>query len=86
MDNKLVICIVIFALTLLSYIINKIPMWVTALLSLAALYITGCVDANGALGGFANINTILMGACYHKACAHEDRVDICESSWAHALW
>lgn len=48
MDNKLVICIVIFALTLLSYIINKIPMWVTALLSLAALYITGCVDANGA--------------------------------------
>lgn len=61
MDNKLVICIVIFALTLLSYIINKIPMWVTALLSLAALYITGCVDANGALGGFANVNTILMG-------------------------
>ena len=50
MDNKLVICIVIFALTLLSYIINKIPMWVTALLSLAALYITGCVDANCALG------------------------------------
>mgnify|MGYP003228107777 CR=1 FL=1 len=38
MDNKLVICIVIFALTLLSYIINKIPMWVTALLSLAALH------------------------------------------------
>lgn len=31
MDNKLVICMVIFALTLLSYIINKIPMWVTAL-------------------------------------------------------
>lgn len=67
MDNKLVICIVIFALTLLSYIINKIPMWVTALLSLAALYITGCVDANGALGGFANVNTILMGACFMVA-------------------
>ena len=67
MDNKLVICIVIFALTLLSYIINKIPMWVTALLSLAALYITGCVDANGALGGFANVNTILMDACFMVA-------------------
>lgn len=58
------ICIIIFALTLLSYIINKIPMWVTALLSLAALYITGCVDASGALAGFANSNTILMGACF----------------------
>ena len=58
---------VIFALTLLSYIINKIPMWVTALLSLSALYITGCVDANGALGGFANVNTILMGACFMVA-------------------
>ena len=42
-------------------------MWVTALLSLAALYITGCVDANGALGGFANVNTILMGACFMVA-------------------
>lgn len=64
MDTKLIICIIIFALTLLSYIINKLPMWVTALLSMAALYITGCVDANGALGGFANTNTILMGTCF----------------------
>ena len=60
MDNKLTVCIIIFALTLLSYIINKLPMWVTALLSLCALYITGCVDAAGALGGFANVNTIVV--------------------------
>lgn len=64
MDTQLIICIVIFALTLLSYILNKIPMWVTSLMSLALLYITGCVDANGALAGFANSNTILMGACF----------------------
>lgn len=65
MDNKLVICMVIFALTLLSYIINKIPMWVTALLSLSALYITGCVDANGALGGFGKCQHDPDGRLFH---------------------
>lgn len=63
MDTQL-ICIVIFALTLLSFVVNKIPMWVTSLLSLGALFITGCVDANGALAGFANANTILMGTMF----------------------
>lgn len=63
MDTQL-ICIVIFALTLLSFVVNKIPMWVTSLLSLGALFITGCVDTNGALAGFANANTILMGTMF----------------------
>jgi len=43
---------------------NKIPMWLTALLSLCALFIAGCVDANGALAGFANTNTILMATMF----------------------
>lgn len=64
MDIQLIICIVIFALTLLSYILNRIPMWVTSLLSLSALYVTGCVDAAGALSGFSNTNTILMGTMF----------------------
>lgn len=64
MNTQLVICIVIFVLTLASYLLNKIPMWVTAMISMSALYITGCIDASGALAGFANVNTILMAAMF----------------------
>lgn len=60
----MIICIVIFVVTLLSYILNKIPMWVTSMLSLSALYVTGSIDANGALSGFANTNTILMATMF----------------------
>lgn len=64
MNTQLVICIVIFVLTLASYMLNKIPMWVTAMISMCALYFTGCIDASGALAGFANVNTILMAAMF----------------------
>lgn len=64
MTTQMTICIVIFVLTLISYMLNKIPMWLTALLSLAALYFTGCVDASGALAGFSNVNTILMATMF----------------------
>ena len=45
MNTQMIICMVIFAATLVSYMLNKIPMWLTAMLSLAALYFTGCTDA-----------------------------------------
>ncbi len=64
MNTQLVICIVIFVLTLVSYMLNKIPMWVTAMISMCALYFTGCIDAAGALTGFSNVNTILMAAMF----------------------
>ncbi len=64
MNALLIICLVIFVLTLVSYLLNKVPMWVTAMISLAALYFTGCIDAAGALGGFANVNTTLMAAMF----------------------
>ena len=44
MNTQMIICMVIFAATLVSYMLNKIPMWLTALISMAALYITGCID------------------------------------------
>ena len=53
MNTQMIICMVIFAATLVSYMLNKIPMWLTAMLSLAALYFTGCTDAEGALAGFS---------------------------------
>lgn len=64
MSTQMIICIVIFAITLLSYILGKIPMWVTALLSMSCLFITKCIDAKTALSGFANTNTILMGTMF----------------------
>ena len=60
----MIICMVIFAATLVSYMLNKIPMWLTAMISLAALYFTGCIDANGALAGFSNVNTLLMATMF----------------------
>lgn len=64
MTAQMMICMVIFAATLVSYMLNKIPMWLTAMFSMAALYITGCIDAAGALSGFSNTNTILMAAMF----------------------
>lgn len=64
MNTQMIICMVIFAATLVSYMLNKIPMWLTAMISLAALYFTGCIDANGALAGFSNVNTLLMATMF----------------------
>lgn len=64
MSVQLTICLVIFILTLISFILNKIPMWLTSMISLCALFITGCIDADNALAGFANVNTILMAAMF----------------------
>jgi sodium-dependent dicarboxylate transporter 2/3/5 len=37
MNTQMIICMVIFAATLISYMLNKIPMWLTAMISMAAL-------------------------------------------------
>lgn len=34
MNTQMMICMVIFAATLISYMLNKIPMWLTAMISL----------------------------------------------------
>lgn len=64
MNPQLIICLVIFAATVISYLLNKLPMWVTALVSMAALYIAGCLTTETALEGFSNSNTILMGSMF----------------------
>ena len=64
MTTQMIICLVIFAATLVSYMLNKIPMWLTAMISMVLLYFTGCVDANTALSGFSNTNTILMATMF----------------------
>ena len=64
MTTQMTICLVIFIVTLLSFALNKIPMWLTSLLSVCALFATKCVDAETALAGFANVNTILMATMF----------------------
>ena len=58
--TQLTICIIIFVLSLISYALNKIPMSLTALLTMAALIFTGCLDPEVGLSGFSNTNTIII--------------------------
>ena len=67
LDTQVIICIVIFVLTLISYILNKIPMWITSCISLGALYITGCMTAEEPMSGFSNTNIILMSSMFMVA-------------------
>ena len=54
------ICLIIFVCTIISYILNKIPMALTSLLAMFFMVITGCIDAETALAGFSNTTTIIM--------------------------
>ena len=56
----LTICIVICILTMVSYIVGKIPMGLTALISMIAFILTGCLDPQTAAGLFGNTNGIMM--------------------------
>lgn len=58
--NQLTICLIICALTVFSYAWGKIKMGTTAMLSMVAFVITGCIDPATAVGNFANTNAVMM--------------------------
>lgn len=58
--NQLVVCLLISALTVISYGWGKLKMGTTAMLSMAAFVLTGCIDAKDALSNFGNTNTVMM--------------------------
>lgn len=58
--NQLEICLIISALTIVSYAWGKINMGTTAMLSMAAFVLTGCIDGSVALANFANQNAVMM--------------------------
>lgn len=58
--NHLTICIIICILTAVSYIVAKLPMAVTAIVSMLAFVLTGCLDPSLAASYFGNTNAILM--------------------------
>lgn len=64
MSTQLIICLIVFVLTLASFIIGKISMATTSILAMLVLVFTGCLDAKTALSGFSNANTIIMASMF----------------------
>lgn len=58
--SSLTICLIICVITIISYIAGKLPMGLTALLSMVAFVITGCLDPKTAVGYFGNNNGVMM--------------------------
>ncbi len=62
--SPLVICLIIFVLTVIGYCSGIWSLASVAILSLLALTVTGCLDASTALGCFSNSNVIMIaGMC-----------------------
>ena len=64
MSVHMILCLVIFVLTIASFLWGKISMGLTALLSMVLLVLTGCIDISTALSGFSNSNTIIMACMF----------------------
>lgn len=58
--STLTICLIICLLTMASYVWGKIPMGLTAMLSMVAFVLTGCLNPATAAGYFGNANGIMM--------------------------
>lgn len=62
--SQLTICLIIFVLTVIGYCTNIFSLGTTAILSLIALSVTGCLTPSAALAYFANNNVIMIaGMC-----------------------
>ena len=59
--SPLTICLIIFALTVVSYCWGKLSMATTALVSMMALVLFGCMTADEALAYFGNNNVVMIG-------------------------
>ena len=64
MNVHMILCLVIFVLTIASFLWGKISMGLTALLSMVLLVLTGCINITTALSGFSNSNTIIMACMF----------------------
>ena len=62
--TPLTICLIICVLTMISYVWGKLPMALTAMLSMVAFILTGCLDPKTALGYFGNTNGIMIVAMF----------------------
>ena len=58
--SSLIVCIIVFVLSMLCFAWNKFPMGVTALSTMLVLVFTNCLKAKDALAGFSNANNIVI--------------------------
>lgn len=54
------VALIIFVFVLILFIINKFPLWATALFGLVLMSVSGCITPVEALSGFANPNALIM--------------------------
>lgn len=76
MSTQLIICLVIFSLTIMSYCWGKLSMATTAILSMMLLNVTGCLDAKTTLSYFGN-GTVIMVASMCVVAAGFNRTKFC---------
>src|SRR5699024_4473856 len=62
--SQLSICLIICLLTVISYVWGYFSLATTAIISMFLFMVTGCIDANTALGYFGNANGIMMMAMF----------------------
>lgn len=62
--SSLAICLIICVLTMISYVVGKLPMGLTAMVSMMAFVLTGCLDPATAAGYFGNPNGLMMMAMF----------------------
>lgn len=62
--SQLIVCIIIFAVSLVLYAVNVIPMALTSVLTLMAFVLTGCLTPEKALSCFSNSTLIIYGSMY----------------------
>ena len=64
MNTQLIVCIVIFVISLILYGSNKLPMGTVGMATIVALVLTGCLDGKTALTYFSNSNVIMMASMF----------------------
>lgn len=62
--SSLAICLIICVLTMISYVVGKLPMGLTAMVSMMAFVLTGCLEPATAAGYFGNPNGLMMMAMF----------------------
>lgn len=64
--NQMTLCLVIFIVTLAGFAVGTkyVSLTVMSLISMMVMVVTGCLDANTALGCFSNSSTILMASIF----------------------
>ena len=64
METQTIICLVVFVITLVCYVLNKWPIPLVSMTALAVYVVTGCLTPKAALGCFSNASVIIMGSMF----------------------